>query len=401
MTEALILLAFLWTYGGMAIGGLPRLGVDRAWIAAAAAAALLVTGSVATGDAAGFLDGEALLLLLAMMLISAQLQFSGVYEALALRLQALADRPLHLLAAVIALGGGLSAVLVNDIVVFALAPLLVRALRPTGLAVTPYLLALACASNAGSAATLVGNPQNILIGQRGGLDFWAYTAFALPPSLLALGVVYLVVAWQWRGRWRVGAGDGTPPAHPAPIPRKPWIALALLLGLFATALPRELSALAVAVWVMASRHQPSRRYVEAVDWNLLILFAGLFVVTGAFSALPVVTEQAGWLGGVPESPWGLAALAMAGSNLIGNVPLVMALLSLWPETGPQTLSALALFSTLAGNLLLVGSVVNLIVAECARREGARLGFLDFARTGIPVTLISLTLAIGWVRWAPF
>ena len=180
----------------------------------------------------------------------------------------------------------------------------------------------------------------------------------------------------------------------------------MLLGLFSTSMPREISALLIAVLVMVSRRVDSRDYVQKVDWNLLLLFAGLFVVTGAAMGLPQVAGLAGnlaELGLLPHGVISLASLSLLAGNLIGNVPYVMLLLGVLPEASEALLVGLAIMSTLAGNLLLIGSVVNLIVAESARRQGVPLSFVDFARSGVPVTLLSMGLAGLWLAlggWLP-
>ena len=397
----LIAAMFAVTYVGMAVGRLPGLQVDRAWIALSAACVLLLTGTVSLADVGQHIDVGALVLLLALMLVSAQFGFSGVYGRLSALIMRHAERPSVLLLGVVLLGGVLSALLVNDIVAFAMTPLLCQALLARGLDPRPYLLALALSCNAGSAASLIGNPQNILIGQVGGLDFWAYSLQALVPAVAALGITYAVIWAMWRHRWVLNE----PGAAPMPLTvsqeslrYKPLLAAMALLVLFSTPLPREWSALAVALVLMMSRHVASHRYVQAVDWNLLLLFMGLFIVTGSVAALPeagVLVNQ--WLGveGVPDDPWRMAGISLVASNVIGNVPFVILLLGLFPQLPEATLVMLAVMSTLAGNLLLIGSVVNLIVAEGARRQGVHLGFLTFAKAGIPVTLLSMLVAAGW------
>lgn len=407
-----VLGVFVLTYLGMAAGGVRGLRMDRSWIAGAAAVLLLFIGAQTPAEAASHLDAGALLLLLALMLVSAQFEFSGVYAWLNGRLESYATQPARLLAAVVVLGGVLSAVLVNDIVAFALTPLLCHSLLARGLDPRPFLLALALACNAGSAASLIGNPQNILIGQAGGLDFWGYTAIAAVPAVGALLITYLVILWQWRHRWGTAHPVATQAAQPAQVYGarsylKPAVATLVLLGLFASDLPREWSALMIAVLLMVSRRVASRDYVQAVDWNLLLLFAGLFVVTGAAMALPPVAGIAAQLadrGLLPHGVLSLAAASLVAGNLIGNVPFVMLLLGVLPEMSTPLLVGLAVMSTLAGNLLLIGSVVNLIVAESARRQGVRLGFVDFARSGVPVTLLSMSLAGVWLvlgGWLPW
>ena len=403
---------FVMTYLGMAAGGIPGLRVDRSWIAGCATVLLLFCGLQSPGEAAAHLDAGALLLLLALMLISAQFDFSGVYAWLNSQLSHHGQRPALLLGGVVLLGGVLSALLVNDIVAFALTPLLCHSLLARGLDPRPFLLALALSCNAGSSASLIGNPQNILIGQAGGLDFWSFTFIAGPPALAALAITYAVIWLQWRRRW------GVPQALlvvETPVERiygahsylKPLLATLVLLGLFSTQIPRELSALLIAALLMISRRVDSRDYVHKVDLNLLLLFAGLFVVTGAALGLPEVAALAATLreyGLVPEGVMGLATASLLASNLIGNVPFVVLLLGLLPDAPQPLLVGLALMSTLAGNLLLIGSVVNLIVAESARRQGAVLSFVDFARSGLPVTLLSMTAAGLWLGlggWLPW
>ncbi|WP_311064326.1 SLC13 family permease [Halomonas sp. DWK9] len=397
----LITAMFAFTYLGMAVGRLPGLQVDRSWIALAAACVLLVTGTVHLEDIAGHIDIGALVLLMALMLVSAQFGFSGVYSQLSEWMTRHAEKPSKLLLGVVLLGGVLSALLVNDIVAFALTPLLCQALLARGLDPRPFLLALAMSCNAGSAASLIGNPQNILIGQAGGLAFWDYSLQAAVPALAALITTYGIVWLFWRRRWWLSAPKAAPGA-PTPVAEslryKPLLAAVALLVLFSTPLPREWSALAVALVLMMSRQVASHRYTHAVDWNLLLLFVGLFIVTGSVASLPEASEMVSSLvgeGGLPSSAWSIAGISLMASNVIGNVPFVVLLLGLFPELPEPTLILLAVMSTLAGNLLLIGSVVNLIVAEGARRQGVHLGFMEFAKVGVPVTLLSMLVAVLW------
>lgn len=402
----LITTMFALTYLGMAAGRLPGLQVDRAWIALAAACVLLVSGVVQLDEIARHIDVGALTLLFALMLVSAQFGFSGIYDRLSGFITGQAERPSVLLLGVVLLGGVLSALLVNDIVAFALTPLLCQTLLARGLDPRPFLLALAMSCNAGSAASLIGNPQNILIGQAGGLDFWGYSLQALVPALAALSITYLVIWFSWRQRWVVSAMPSisaklATSAMAESMRYKPLFAAIALQVLFSTAIPREWSALAVALVLMMSRQVASRRYVEAVDWNLLLLFIGLFIVTGSVASLPEAGALVNRLlgdGGLPSSVWSIAGLSLLASNVIGNVPFVVLLLGLFPELPGPTLVILAVMSTLAGNLLLIGSVVNLIVAEGAKRQGVYLGFFEFARVGIPVTMLSVVVAGLWLAW---
>jgi Na+/H+ antiporter NhaD/arsenite permease-like protein len=408
MTPLLAVGIFILTYIGMALGRVPGLKVDRTGIALMAVAVLLAGGAIGFAGAAAAIDGETLVLLFALMILSGQFASAGFYDACAARIVAARVHPHTLLALVIVVAGVLSAILVNDIVVFAMTPILCLGLKGRGLDARPYLMALAGAGNAGSAATLIGNPQNILIGQAGKLGFWDFVAVCGPPAIMGLVCVYVAIRWVWAKELHAGpaldGGDG-PEIDKRQI-IKALIATVALLALFATPLPREIAALAVAAVLLASRTVHSRKLVSSVDWQLLLLIMCLFVVTGAFAATGLAQRALADIGQGGFSPDTLATLAPGAlllSNTIGNVPATILLLSLWPDLAPGTLYGLAILSTLAGNLLLVGSLCNLIVAERAAASGVAITFRDFARAGVPMTAASMILAVLWLwggGWMP-
>ncbi|QJE73283.1 anion transporter [Aerophototrophica crusticola] len=399
---ALVLTVFALVYLGMALGRLPGLQVDRTGIALLGAIALLLAGVMDDRALVAAVDFPTLFILLGLMVLSAQFELAGFYGWCADRVARARRSPEALLGLVVLTGGALSAVLANDVVVFAMTPLLCAGLAARGLDPRPYLIALAGAANAGSAATLIGNPQNILIGQVGGLGFWPFLAACGVPALLALGCVYVTVARVWRGRLVCPGGAGAPVAVPE-LDRwqlgKGALGTLALLALFATPLPHEQGVLAVAACMLVSRKLGSRRMLGLVDWHLLLLFASLFVVTRALAdtGLPgqVVGDMAA--AGLPlERLAVLAPLSLLASNSIGNVPAVALLMQVWPDPSDGALYALAVLSTLAGNLLLTGSMANLIVAERAAAVGVRLSFAEHARCGIPMTLSSTVLASLWL-----
>lgn len=399
---ALVLTVFALVYLGMALGRLPGLQVDRTGIALLGAIALLLAGVMDDRALVAAVDFPTLFILLGLMVLSAQFELAGFYGWCADRIARAERSPEALLALVVLTGGALSAVLANDVVVFAMTPLLCAGLAARGLDPRPYLIALAGAANAGSAATLIGNPQNILIGQVGNLGFWPFLAACGAPALLALGCVHLSVAWIWRGRLACLAGVGMPVAAPT---LDPWqlgkgaLGTLALLALFATPLPHEQGVLAVAACILVSRKLASRRMLGLVDWHLLLLFASLFVVTRALAdtGLPGQVVAGMAEAGLPlERLAVLAPLSLLASNSIGNVPAVALLMQVWPDPSDGALYALALLSTLAGNLLLTGSMANLIVAERAAAAGVTLSFADHARCGVPMTLASTAVACLWL-----
>jgi Na+/H+ antiporter NhaD/arsenite permease-like protein len=431
----MVLAVFAMVYLGMFLGEIPRLQVDRAGLALLGAIALLVTGSVTLERAVAHVDVATLALLFGMMVLSAQLRMGGVYAALTRRVGDVVARDggsaPRLLAVVVVLVGALSAVFTNDIVALAVSPVVVALCREQELDPIPFLLAVACAANVGSAATLVGNPQNILVGQALGLSFVSYLERALIPSVLGLAVVWAVVARAYRGRWASrglvagpgepgGTGNGEAGAAEgglghtglggAPlIPRfHPWQA-AKGLGLAAIAMacflftpwPRELVALAAAGIVLTSRRFHSRDMLGLVDWQLLVLFVGLFVVNGALADTGLVERSVAALaarGVDPAHPGWLFALSVGLSNSVSNVPAVMLLL---PVVEGEALGALlALSSTLAGNLIIVGSIANIIVVEQARAAGIALDWRTHARIGVPVTLLTLAISAAALALMP-
>jgi len=401
-TEPLVIGVFALVYLGMALGRLPGLAVDRTGIALVGAIVLHLAGVVDGERALAAVDVPTLVLLFGLMILSSQYAACGFYDWCAARIAATPAGPVAILALTVVVGGVVAAVLANDVVVFAMTPILCTGLLRRGLDPRPFVVALAAAANAGSAATAIGNPQNILIAQYGGLDFWRFLLFCGPPALAALAVVWAVVLLGARRDFAAAppstAGIEVPqPDRPGLI--KALLATVALLVLFATPLPRTEGVLAVAGALLVSRRLATRTMLGLVDWHLLVLFAALFVVTDAFSATTTAAAAVTWLAGLGLAPDRLLLqlpLALLGSNTIGNVPLVVLILELLRPAGEEALYGLALLTTLSGNLLLTGSLANIIAVEQAARVGVRVGFADHARYGVPITLLSLALSALWL-----
>jgi Na+/H+ antiporter NhaD/arsenite permease-like protein len=400
-TSAAVLLVFAAVYLGMAIGRWPGLRVDRTGIALLGAIVLYGGGAQDGAAVLEAIDFPTLVILFGLMILSAQFAVCGFYDWCSARIASTAVSPAALLAVTVITSGALSAVLANDVVVFAMTPMLCVGLLRRGLDPRPFVIGLAGGANAGSAATIIGNPQNILIGEVGRLDFWDFLAVCGPPALAALACVFLVVWWRWRTRFWAGGRRDDGPAAPA-LDRyglaKACFA-ALLLVLFATPLPHVEGVLLVAGYLLISRRLATRTMLGLVDWHLLVLFGGLFVVTHALGATGLPTAAVLWLEGAGLRPASLATLApltLLGANTIGNVPLVVLVLSVMPAMDAGAFYALAVLSTLAGNLLVVGSLANIIALERARDAGVVVSFADHARCGVPMTLLSFVLALVWL-----
>ncbi|MBN8493106.1 MAG: anion transporter [Burkholderiales bacterium] len=388
----------------MFLGGLPRLKLDRSGVALLGAIAVIAFTGESVADAARAVDLPTLVLLFAFMVVSAQMRLGGFYTAVTRRVAALPLSRAGLLAALIVVAGALSAVFSNDVVCLAMTPVVARLCLRRGLDPLPFLVGLACAANIGSAATLIGNPQNMLIGSVMQLHFADYLRQALPP--VALGLAFL---WAWLAFVPAGTAPAIAPLPAAASdddepPFDAWqsakglgVALLLLAVFLFTDWPREVAALVGAGVLLLSRRLHSAEVMGHVDWQLLLLFIGLFVVNHAFEGTGLSADAVAWLAGRGVhlgEPGVLLVAGVALSNLVSNVPAVMLLL---PHLqGAQAATLLALVSTLAGNLLLVGSIANLIVADLARKQGIDIGWRQHARIGLPVTIG--TLAIVWAWW---
>lgn len=400
-----VVVVFCLVYLGMILGGMPFLSLDRTGIALLGAIALLAVRDLTLQDAAQAVHLPTIILLFAFMVVSAQLRLSGFYARVT-RLAALPLAPPLLLGVMIFTVAGLSAVFSNDIVCLAVAPVLIDACRERRLRPLPFLLALACAANIGSALTLIGNPQNMLIGEKLKLSFSGYLAEAAVPVVLGLVATWGIVALQTRGKWlHAGpAESGNHERRGESIPFDRWqtvkgltVATLIFFAFLFAPWPREIVALTGAGVLLLSRKLHSRHMLGLVDWQLLILFIGLFVVNHALQETGVpdhIVADLAQAGVSLADPAILFVVTFLLSNLVSNVPAVMLLLPVATHAlaGP----VLALSSTLAGNLLLVGSIANLIVADAAQRHGIAFDWRRHARTGVPVTLVTLALAGGWL-----
>lgn len=411
MHAAIIILVFLCTYVGMAAGRLPHLQIDRTGIALLGVIVLLASSTVTLDELGASIDVSTLVLLFALMIISAQFVSAGFFEAAADWIMHKTESPSTLLALTVAVGGALSALLANEVVVLTMAPLLIVGAQSRTLDPRPFLIALMGAANAGSAATLIGSPANILIGQIGELSFHRYLLAGVVPALLALASVFAVTWFLWHDKMEAPI----PPGGIAEVPRHPHdrhqtikglAGMVVLLLLFATSLPREIGGLLIAAALLTNRRFTNRIMIAAVDWPLLLLFVCLFAVSGALADTGIPWTFISWLqthNMLPDNLLVLTPITLLLSNTIGNTPWVILLLQAWPNPPQGPLYALAVLSSLAANLTLVGSLASVIAVERAEALGVRLSFADYARAGVPFTLMSVAFAVGWLAltgWLP-
>ncbi len=410
---------FIATYAGLALGKIPKLHMDRASIAFAGAALMLCTGSLSVAQAASpeSIDYETLLLLFGMMVVVGFLRLSGFFSRLTQWSLRSIRSPRHMLGLVILLSGLLSAFLVNDVVCLALTPLVLRVARRLRFNPLPHLLGLATAANIGSAATITGNPQNMIIGVKSRIPYVTFAARLMPVALSGLVIDFLAISLLCR-RALAGRREDAPEAgmaeprrwsvQHAALVRLQWksaLVALITVVLFFAGLPMAVVAAGAAAVLLMGRIKPERVYRE-VDWSLLLMFVGLFVVVHAFEVRVLRPwDSYGWRP-LQSHPVGLLSLASAAlSSLVSNVPAVLLfepLLRAMPPAARQSAwLALAMSSTLAGNLTILGSVANLIVVEKARKEGMTISLGEYCRVGIPVTLLTLGLGIAWLALLPY
>ncbi|MDB5389236.1 MAG: anion transporter [Planctomycetaceae bacterium] len=413
---------FIATYAGLALGSVPGLRMDRTGIALVGATLMMATGVLDLNQAVSpeSIDFKTLFLLFGMMIVVGMLRLSGLFE----RLMGMAVRristPRGMLAATIGLSGILSAFLINDVVCVALTPLVLHLARRKKFDPIPQLIGLATAANVGSTGTITGNPQNIYIGSHSGISYLRFAFRLMPVALLGLGLTYLVVCIVYRNRLRSFSNTSEEEHHPstpnadegkprsrahARLQFKTGAITLVAVVLFFTGLPLELVALGAAAVVLLDRINPHKVYRQ-VDWSLLVMFTGLFIVVRAFQ-VHVVTgwhiDQWTWLLNRPNDLLSLVSAAL--SNLVSNVPAVLLLQPVAqavPEATRETAwLALAMSSTLAGNLTVLGSVANLIVVETAGREGVTISFWEYCKVGVPLTILTLILGIAWLQFVHY
>ncbi len=414
---------FLATYAGLALGKVPGLRMDRAGIALVGATLMLTTGVLGFDEAVSgrSIDFKTLFLLFGMMVVVGVLRISGFFERLTAAALERISSPRGLLAMTIGLSGVLSAFLINDVVCVALTPLVLRLARRMKFDPTPHMIGLATAANIGSTGTITGNPQNIYIGAHSGISYPRFAARLMPIAIVCLVINFLVVAVVFRSRLSAKRGpqesndDARARSNKSShsrrdgrfrrLQRKAVLVTLAAIGLFFTGLPLELVALGAAAIMLLDRINPRKIYRE-IDWSLLIMFTGLFIVVHAFQIHVVDHWRISTWTWLLDRPTDMLSLVSAGlSNVVSNVPAVLLLepvVQAMPSASRESgWLALAMSSTLAGNLTVLGSVANLIVVEIASREGTTVSLWDYCKVGVPLTLITLAVGIGWLTFAHY
>jgi Na+/H+ antiporter NhaD/arsenite permease-like protein len=398
-------LIFLATYIVIAIGGLPFARLDRAGAALLGASLMVASGALSLGEAYRAVDFGTITLLLGMMIIVANLRLSGFFGLATGLVARHARGPLILLGGIILISGVLSAFLVNDTVCLMLTPLVAETAKRLGRRPVPYLLALAMASNIGSAATITGNPQNMMIGSFSHLPYGSFAAALAPAALAGLVLAFVVIAALHPGEFRhqdpLKPVSLKPRIHYGLMATSLLAAAAAIIGFFLGIDPPQV-AIVIGALLLLYPIKPMRVYRE-IDWSLLLLFVGLFIVlAGAETTLLTPELRRAVQDAGLDHIAVLTAMAAILSNLVSNVPAVLALAPFLRDVADPARAwlVLAMASTFAGNFIILGSVANLIVVEQARRHNVAIGFWAYFRIGAPLTLATLVLGAWWLAFRP-
>jgi Na+/H+ antiporter NhaD/arsenite permease-like protein len=390
---------FLLTYLVLAIGRLPGFRVDRTGAAIIGAALMIATNSLTIQQAYAAIDYQTIMLLFGMMIVVANLRLSGFFTLVSAWVVEHAHRPIVLLSAIVFVSGFFSAFFVNDTMCLVLTPLVLDITCRLRRNPVPYLLAVAMAANIGSVATITGNPQNMMIGSFSGIGYRAFAAALAPIAAAGLLALIALLCFVYRREFREETAMATE-HRPVAVDRaqlwKSLLVSAAMIAFFFAGWPVAEVALGAGALLLISRRVGPETIYHEIDWPLLVMFIGLFIVVAGVERTPLSADLLATAARFRlERTAVLSAWAAALSNIVSNVPAVLIfkpVVAHLPDPRHAWL-VLAMSSTLAGNLTVLGSVANLIVVERARRE-ADISFWEYAKLGIPVTLVTLVIGVA-------
>jgi len=387
------------------------MNIDRPSAAFFGAVAMILFGVITFDEAIHSIDFNTIALLLAMMIIISTLELDGFFELIATRTLAVADSPFKLLVILTILTGVASAFLVNDAVVLLFTPVIIGICRSLKINAIPFLIAEILSSNIGSVMTITGNPQNMLIGINSGISYGQFLLFLLPVSALGMVVIIYSVRWFYpavlTSKFTIpdkkmvtdSVVNETKFNYKSMRFSVPIFLLVILLFFLSRPLAISIPLIALigaSVILLLGRIKPSK-VIRQVDWVLLLFFASLFIVVHGVEKAGLMAQLLGHVN-LTENAEGLAGIHLISlllSQIVSNVPFTIIMLPLMKTANSDILwLALASASTLAGNATIIGAMANLIVIETAENKGIKIGFMEFFRIGMVVTIVSMLLSFG-------
>lgn len=391
----IILLATLIVF---TLGKSPVFRVDRAGMSIIGASLMTAFGILTIEDAVQSIDAKTIVVLFSLMVVVSNLKLAGFFTYIGKLVFTHIHSGKILLLAVTFISGILSSVVINDIVCLLFTPIVIMICLKVKVNPIPYLLAVAMASNIGSSCTFIGNPQNVLIGSLSQVPAGEYFMVAAPLSLIGLILLYLSLSFKYRNDLAVNfnyISEDNKIIHKYLL-SKTIIVLALVIIFYLVGFDLSLTAsFGAAFLLINSRIKPERVY-EDIDFNLLIMFIGLFIIIAGVEKSGLLDLINGFL--PPEYMEQIplfSLMAIVLSNIVSNVPAVLLLRYYIPADDQILWQALALLSTIAGNLTVFGSIANLIVLEIAKKQGIKISSKEYLKIGFPLTIILSIISIIW------
>jgi Na+/H+ antiporter NhaD/arsenite permease-like protein len=400
--ETIALIIFVITYIGIIFTRLPKVNIDRPSAAFIGAVAMLAFSVVSFEEAVSFIDFNTIFLLLGMMIVVAALKFDGFFNLITEKTLQFANSRLKLLVGVVFISGIASAFLVNDAVVLIFTPIIISICQRVRINPLPYLIAEILSSNIGSVMTITGNPQNMLIGLNSGISYTDFLLKLMPISFIGMVLCIVVVRFIYKKEFKDSSSLIYTPTHNYNF--KNMYSSIIVFGLvvlaffFGKLLGMSIAVIALAgasLIILFGKHKPEK-LIKDVDWVLLLFFASLFIVVGA-------VQKVGLLDGIlniglEENFAGLISIhsiSLVLSQILSNVPYTVLMLPLMNVVDSETLwLALASASTLAGNATIIGAMANIIVIESADRFGVKIGFWEFFKSGIIITILTFIVSVS-------
>jgi len=397
------ILIFAITYLVLAIGRLPGFRIDRTGAAIIGASFMVGVNALSLNEAYAAINFDTIILLFGMMIVVANLQLSGFFSLVAERVVEHAHGPVVLLVSIVAVAGFFSAFFVNDTMCLVLTPLVLEIAETLDRNPVPYLLAVAMSSNIGSVATITGNPQNMMIGSFSGIPYRHFLVVLAPIAVAGLALAVLIIFLAYRSEF-VDSKRVRIAKQPVRVDRglmwKSIVASLAMIVMFFAGWPVPKVAIVTGAALLITRRVDPEKVYRSIDWGLLVMFAGLFIVIAGIEKTSLETGLAALAAQLHlDNVFLLSGFAALLSNLVSNVPAVLVFKPLVTHLGNPTRAwlTLAMSSTLAGNLTVLGSVANLIVIQQARHR-VKIGFWRYFRVGAPLAVLTILFGAAWTNW---
>lgn len=398
------LIIFIITYIGIIFTRLPWLNIDRPSASFFGAVAMVVFGVFTFDEAIKAIDFNTISLLIGMMVIISVLELDGFFSLIASKTITLARNERRLLLIIIFTTGISSAFLVNDAVVLLYTPIVISICRDSELNPVPYLIAEILASNTGSAMTITGNPQNMLIGINSGISYTKFMMHIMPVSIIGMFIIYYVIRFLYPSSFKknrlIDPHAGSYQYNYLSMKFSAPVFILVIVLFFANgraglSIP-VISLIGASLILIFGRIKPSE-IIRNIDWVLILFFATLFIVVGGIEKTGIIQHILNAYRFTPDLPGivTIHGISLVLSQIVSNVPFTILMIPLLKNSGSDIIwLSLASASTVAGNATIFGAMANIIVVESAKKHNVHISFFEFLKAGIIATLLTLALSVA-------